>query len=88
MKVCQVNNCARTKSTGRTTYEMHKWLRDHGHESLVISGAEYEDDYGQVVIGSYVKRMIHGLLSRITGLQGYFSFVATLKAIKEIKAMT
>lgn len=86
VKVLQINSLAKTKSTGRLVYEMHKEFLERGIESYVATSALSmdEDQYGQYIIGSKVDMKVHALLSRISGLQGYFSFKATESLIRYI----
>ena len=44
-------------------------------------------DKNQVFIGNRLLRNVHGLLSRITGLEGWFSFFSTLVFIKKISLL-
>ncbi len=83
MRILQINQSINTGSIGRTTYELNEELQKRGHESFVI----FEE--GQAIPNSYkvVSRVgykIHALLSRVFGLQGYFSFIPTLLALRII----
>jgi len=87
MKIVQINITCGTESTGRTTAELARSLASRGHECKVFYANEsvgYEDS---VQIGSVFDHKIHAVLSRISGLQGYFSVRATKKLIKEIEAI-
>lgn len=84
MRVLQINQSINTGSIGRTTFELSVELNKRGYQSFVI----YEE--GMPIPNSYriVSRFgykMHALLSRITGMQGYFSIVATLRALRRIK---
>lgn len=87
MKVLQINALARTKSTGRTVYEMHQELLDRNIESCVAVSyyGKTEEQYGQYVIGTKGEARVHALLSRLTGLQGYYSNTTTEKVITYIE---
>ena len=89
MKVLQVNTLARTKSTGRTVYEMHKELLIKGIESYVASSylSIEEGDFGQWIFSSKSDMKVHSLLSRITGLQGYYSKKCTMNLYRYIESI-
>lgn len=84
MKVLQINAVYEKFSTGRTTKEMHEYLKLNGHDSYVaapdLSGLE-ENAYK---IGDKTDWKVHAALSRIFGLQGYFSKSATKDLIRFI----
>ena len=83
MRVLQINAVYNLSSTGRTTTELHKALLEKGHESYVAySKSNKPDDENLYKIGSLLDCKIHALLSRITGKQGYYSHIPTLKLLK------
>lgn len=83
MRVLQINAVYNLSSTGRTTTELHKALLEKGHESYVAySKTNKPDDENLYKIGSLLDCKIHALLSRITGKQGYYSHIPTLKLLK------
>lgn len=84
MKILQINAVKDFGSTGRIMTELHENLKKNGYES-VIAYAEGEVQPGDYLIGNKFDRKIHAILSRITGLQGYFSYIETRKLIKFIK---
>ena len=75
MKILQINTLSKLKSTGRTTFEMHEWFLKNGYQSKVVTSvlSRNEVNYGQIIIGNKIEMKIHAFLSRLTGLQGYFS---------------
>ncbi len=89
MKIVQINSTyGSADSTGRNTQEMHLWFEQHGYSSEVWTGIindASEADEHIHIFSSTVDRKIHALLSRITGLQGYFSRRATRKLIHHLK---
>ncbi len=88
MKVLQINAVYRVGSTGRNVYELHTAMQKKGIESYIGSTHMDDTDKNCYQIGSPVDWKLHGLFSRISGLQGYFSARATkrfLKYIEEIK---
>lgn len=86
MKIAQINAICYGGSTGRTTYELAKQLEAAGHESRVFYSFGPNPDGYAVQIGNTLDRKLHAVLSRLTGLQGYFSRVATARLIRQLKA--
>ena len=86
MKVLQVNTIYKNKSTGRTCFELSEALEKMGHQCLTAYGHQRVEEKNSYCINSDIEYKIHNLLSRITGLEGYFSYFATKRLIKKIKA--
>ncbi len=86
MKFIQINVVNGIKSTGRTTTELADYLNKIGHEAYVAyaSGLPYPKGFR---IGNNFDRKIHALLSRIFGLQAYFSKTSTKKLISYIDSI-
>lgn len=86
MKVLQINSIYKNGSTGRTTFEVEKALLAQGDEALVAYGyGDVDNDSHHLRINSKLSNIIHKVLSRITGLEGYFSVFPTLRLISFIK---
>ncbi|SHO45669.1 glycosyltransferase [Anaerocolumna xylanovorans] len=95
MKILQINEVYKVLSTGRTTMELEEFLRGNGHVSLVAYAyrerplkkkeKKAEKDKGHYVIGTATDRKVHALCSRISGLQGYYSYLATWRLTQYIK---
>lgn len=84
MKILQINAVNGIGSTGRNVLELSKEFEKLGHKAYIAyaqTNCEFENSYQ---IGNPIDWKIHSLLSRITGLQGYFSNGATKKLIKYI----
>ena len=82
MKVLQINAVNKIASTGRTTSEMADFLRQTGHTCAVAySVGPSENPEFEYRIGSDLDAKLHGLLSRVSGKQGYFSKSATRKLL-------
>ena len=84
MKILLLNSIAEKRSTGQIMYELYAYLKSRGHEVLFCYGrgkkpAESEDI---VRIDSGLEVRLHGAVSRVTGLQGYWSNLATSKLIR------
>ena len=89
LKIIQMNGTyGNADSTGRNAKEMHEWLIQQGYESEVWTSRVNDLGYSDPnvhIYSSATDRKIHALLSRITGLQGYFSRKATRNLIRAIK---
>lgn len=82
MKILQINAVNKIASTGRTTSEMAAFLRNAGHSCVVAySVGPQENSAWEYQIGSKTDAKMHGLLSRVSGKQGYFSKGATRKLL-------
>lgn len=88
MKVLQINVVHKEKSTGRTCLEVNKALESKGYEGYVAYGKGKHNDSNTYRIGSEIDYYFHNIMSRITGLQGHFSFFATKRLIKYIKRIS
>ncbi len=84
MKILQINMIYKEKSTGRTCYELDQYLRNHGVESTTAYGwgPKYEGAYR---INTYPEYYFHNVMSRITGLEGFFSFFSTRRLLRFMK---
>lgn len=85
MKIVQVNAVYRKSSTGRTCEELEKALVKRGHSVVTAYGNGSADSENAFRIGNNFDAKLHALLSRIVGLQGYFSRLATMKFLKYLK---
>lgn len=85
MNVVQINAVYQYSSTGRTTKEMHQYLMSHGHNSYVFCTNYISEENHIFPIGGKIDHKIHALLSRISGLQGYYSRFATQKLIQRLE---
>lgn len=81
MKVLQINAVNGILSTGRTTQELADELAKLGCENYIAYAYGIASSYHTYKIGNILDRKSHALLSRITGLQGYYSYISTLKLI-------
>ena len=87
MKILQVNATIYTGSIGRNTYELAIALEEIGHESYVAFSSGKDYGLRSYRLGTKFDHKIHALLSRITGLQGYFSRIATKKFLSYIDSI-
>lgn len=84
MKVLQINAVNLYGSTGRNCFEIAKYLNENGHECYTAYSIGAHTDKS-IRISSTIECKIHAFLSRLFGLQGYYSFFSTKKAISIIK---
>lgn len=83
MKVLQINAVYRRLSTGTNVYEMNRAFMAQGHQCVAAFAAgEINVPAEEFKIGTVLDQKMHALLSRLTGLQGYFSRHATRKLLK------
>lgn len=70
MKVLQINSVCGIGSTGRIVVEIHKLLKERGHESYVAYGREYARDCDSAIrIGNKLDNYVHVVVSRyLTGI--------------------
>lgn len=79
MKIVQINAVYEYSSTGRIVKELSNYISSKGHESYVFCTNTADSENNVFCVGTKLGRKIHGILSRITGLQGYFSTISTKK---------
>ena len=84
MKIVQINACYEFSSTGRTCYELHTYLSDHGIDSYKFYSLPQPTSDNYDLIGSKFDHKLHALLSRITGKQAYFSRIPTHRLITKL----
>lgn len=88
LKVVQINALGKTRSTGRTTWEMHEYLEKNGIKSYIATanGSDCPESYA---ISSMRFMHLDTVMSILTGLECYHSRIQTIKFLKyldEIKA--
>lgn len=83
MKILQINAVNKFISTGRNCGESADYMNKKGHEARIAHarGPGYVKGFR---IGNPLDHKVHALLSRITGLQGYYSRGATRGLIRYI----
>ncbi len=85
MKILQINAALDFGSTGRNSLELSNYLEKKGHKSIIAYSRCLKKSDDSYKINSELDIKLHGLLSRITGLQGYFSVKHTKKLISYMK---
>lgn len=80
-KILQINVINKQASTGRTTMELSREIEKAGFESrIAVAIGEKEDNV--YLIGCKAEQKVHAVLSRVLGLQGYFSYIGTKRLLK------
>ena len=92
MKIVQLNTTyGMADSTGRNVKELHNYFMHEGHESYVYVN-KFNDEVSRLdlnvkLFSNKMDQKIHAVLSRVTGLQGYFSKKSTQRLLKELKVI-
>ena len=84
MKIVQINCVYGTASTGRIVKGIEECARENGMECMAAYSQGMADDIQAFRFGGAMGQKVHALLSRVTGLQGYFSHFATRKLLKKL----
>lgn len=88
MKVVQINAVYHFSSTGRTTEDLHLFLKSQKVESYVFCINVNDPSNGIYSMGNSLDHKFHALMSRLSGLRGYFSKFATKKLISQLDAIS
>ena len=81
MKIVQINAVYEYGSTGRTTMEMHEYLRTNGQEAYVFCTNKHAPEINVYQMGCNLDYKIHSFMSRLTDGQGLYSRGATKKVL-------
>lgn len=84
MRVLIINAIYGSRSSGRSISDIKKFLENENNEVYIATPYKTDGD-NCYQIGSDLDHKIHAFLSRVTGLQGYFSILATRRFIKYIE---
>ncbi len=77
----------RSGSTGRTATDLKTVVAKKGGEyKIAFSVPDGKPLDGDILIGNGFDHKVHAFLSRLLGLQGYFSYFATRRFLNRIKA--
>lgn len=86
MKVIQINVDWDNGGPGTIEKDIYDTLISQGHKCKIIySRGKYPENNDLIRIGNDFDIKVHALLSRITGLEGYFSIKATKRIINVIR---
>lgn len=85
MKIACINTVFGIKSTGRNYVELKEYLEKNGHECRVYAALGDLNHPGVYKIGGKFSYYFHNVMSRLVGLEGYFSRHATKKLINQLE---
>lgn len=86
MKNVAIINVSDFSSPGKIATGLHKYLLDQGYKSIMCyAWGQNGNDKDIWKFSSEYQRIIHALMARITGLQGFFSYRSTYKLIKRLR---
>lgn len=86
MKILQIDVNYKHSSTGKIVYDLHQGYQKEGFTSRVLYGrGPLEKDSGVYKFGIDLETYFHALMTRITGLVGFFSPLSTRRLIRFIK---
>lgn len=84
MKVALINEYYGNGSTGKLVKELSEGLNNHSVKSKVFYAVgDYKDEFCEPISNRFDQKN-HALLSRLTGLQGYFSVSTTKSFLKKL----
>ena len=85
MRILQINAVYKRLSTGSNVYEMNTIFRAQGNDcAAAYSVGQVSDPEQEYLIGALWGQKLHALLSRLLGLQGYFSPIATRRLLRKM----
>lgn len=85
MKILDITT-VRTGSTGRNSTDLQSYHQQQGDVyRIAYSVPDSRPQGDDIIIGSKLDHKIHAFLSRVFGLQGYFSNTATKKFLRRVK---
>ena len=88
MKIVQINAVYEYSSTGRTTMEMHEYLRNHGVDSYVFCSNKEDLNINVFQVGNKCGYKLHSLMSHLTDGQGLYSKKSTKKMLRRLDEIT
>lgn len=85
MKIAMINAVCGPGSTGAICRELADSFLNNGHECVVYYGNRTSTYRNAYKIANKFEVKLNSAVARITGLQGYFSYISTLKCILSLK---
>ena len=85
MRIVQINAVYNRGSTGYIVQAIDKVLRQNNEQSWIAYAEGPSGLSNGIKIGTTIDHKIHALLSRIFGMQGNYSLIATKKLIKKLE---
>lgn len=84
MKIVQINGTYESGSTGKIIQMLASEIRKSGDQCLVCYANGKTKEKYSYKIGGEIDHKLHALLSRLTGLQGYFSKISTFLLVQNL----
>ena len=84
MKIIHINAINKFYSTGGLISDISQYVNSSKHDFSYVIHADGVKESHTFLVGNFIERKIHALLSRMFGLQGYFSYFATRKILNII----
>lgn len=85
MKIVQINAVYGEKSTGTIIRDLDLLIQERKNDSFVVYKESSEERKNGIALGNLLDWKYHALRTRLDGKQGYSSYFATLKLIKQLK---
>lgn len=86
MKILFIDVNCKFSSTGKIVYNLYTQCNENGHEAAICYGrGPLVDEINIYKFSSDIEVYFHALLTRITGLTGYYSYFATRNLINFIE---
>lgn len=82
MRVVQINSVCDSGSTGRIAGGISDVLTESGIENYIVYSVGNSDRQNAYKMGNTFESKLHAMLSRLFGLQGYFSYYSTKEMLK------
>lgn len=86
MTIVHINSTYGTGSIGRLSLQLAEYATAKGYKSYYYF-ADGPKVLNKYKIGTKIETLLHAFMSRLTGKQGYYSFFATKRLIKELKSI-
>ena len=87
MRILYINVICKHGSTGKITYDLYTQCKDDGHEAVVCYGRGPKLKEPDVYkFGLDWETNVHALLTRLTGVNGCWSFFSTRRLLKFMDA--
>lgn len=84
MKVFQINSFY-NGSTGKISRSICEILKKSGNKYFFAYGMGRSDDPNSLSLSSWFESRLHDQLSKLTGMQGYFSIFRTIELVHKLK---
>lgn len=84
IKLMQINSVYDVGSTGRICRDIDQFIGDEYEVTTAFSWSSECEPKNGYAFGGEIDRKLHALMSRVSGLQGYWSILSTQKLINHI----